>query len=359
MSVHPIKIERYPPSKNKSLRAWSAADEYVLEWVLEHVPTHKRVGIFNDRFGFLSCHLNQYHLSTFIHLKSQEKSIENNLENNYLAKDSIYLSDLFSGDGTLDIAIINIPKSLDLFRYFLYLISKNSANNISITCGFMTRHFSPQILKIAELFFHDVSQSKAKKKSRLLFLKTKKEIPGMDFMQEIHFKDFTYRQLPGVFSSNHIDYATQFFLEHLIVDKNDSKILDLASGNGIIAREIQQKNNSAEIHLLDDSFLAIKSSELNIKGENIKFHFNNNLDPFKDDFFDAIYTNPPFHFGHEINLQIPLQLLKSAYRCLKKGGKLQVVANRHLNYKNHLDHWFESIDILAENPKFIIYLCSK
>ena len=41
-----------------------------------------------------------------------------------------------------------------------------------------------------------------------------------------------------MFSADHIDYATQYFLDHLKIKKTDQCILDLASGNGIIGNEI-------------------------------------------------------------------------------------------------------------------------
>ena len=35
-------IERYPSSDNKSLRAWSAADEYLLKYLKENKNTHQK-----------------------------------------------------------------------------------------------------------------------------------------------------------------------------------------------------------------------------------------------------------------------------------------------------------------------------
>ncbi|MBL4708340.1 MAG: methyltransferase, partial [Flavobacteriales bacterium] len=47
-----------------------------------------------------------------------------------------------------------------------------------------------------------------------------------------------YKQYWGVFSAKHIDYATQYFLEHIKLNPTDNSILDLASGNGVIGNEI-------------------------------------------------------------------------------------------------------------------------
>ena len=151
----------------------------------------------------------------------------------------------------------------------------------------------------------------------------------------------------------------KYFLEHIELKTTDDSILDLASGNGVIASEISKKIPNATLHLLDDSFLAVESGKLNITGANIHHHYDNTLADFKSESFDLIVTNPPFHFEYEIDIQIPIQLFKECFRCLKPSGNLQLVANKHLNYKTHLSSIFRLVEVLAENDSFIVYKCSK
>ncbi|MGB1217455.1 MAG: class I SAM-dependent methyltransferase, partial [Saprospiraceae bacterium] len=146
--------------------------------------------------------------------------------------------------------------------------------------------------------------------------------------------------------------ATQFLLEHFSLKKEENKILDLASGNGVIAHHINHLKDNLEIHLMDDSYLAVESSKLNLKGENIHFHYNHSLEEFEDNYFDLIISNPPFHFEHEIDINIPLQLFKEAYQKLKSNGRLVIVANSHLNYGTHLIKIFGKFEVLAKNDKF-------
>ncbi len=75
--------------------------------------------------------------------------------------------------------------------------------------------------------------------------------------------------------------------------------------------------------------------------------------------FDVIVTNPPFHFEHEINIQVPLTLFRECHRCLKTEGSLQIVANKHLNYLTHLKTNFTSVEAIAEDKKFVVYKCVK
>ena len=73
-------IERYPSSDNKSLRAWSAADEYLLKYLKENNISYTKPIIYNDRFGFLSTILSKQQPNIIINYKSQEKSLEINLK---------------------------------------------------------------------------------------------------------------------------------------------------------------------------------------------------------------------------------------------------------------------------------------
>lgn len=352
------QIERYDLSEDKSLKGWNAADEYLLKAFISKEINPSHLSIYNDRFGFLSCYLHSYDPMLVLTQKSQEKSIESNLaaHNLPLLSCSTPLSSL---EYRMDFAIIKIPKSLALFQLFLEHIVHNSTEDVTVLCGFMTRHFTPKLLKIAGEYFNSVEQSKALKKSRLLVLSEKKEVLKKDVITSLAYNNQNYLQYWGVFSSGHIDYATQFLLTNLELKKTDECILDLASGNGIIGSEVFKQLPDSEIHLMDDSNLAVSSAKLNIKGERIRHHLNDNLSIFADEYFDLIVSNPPFHFEYEINIQVPIQLFKECYRCLKKEGNFQLVANKHLNYKVHLERIFKSIQIVSENSKFVVYKCTK
>ena len=351
-------IQRYDLSDDNSLRPWSAADEYLLRSFsdLEKKPNH--LGIYNDRFGFLGCQLHSFNPTIVLTHKSQEKAINSNLKANSIDPPN-FTDPLASLENKMYFALVKIPKSLGLFQLFLEQITQNSTDDITVTCAFMTRHFSPKMLEVAQEYFEVIEQSKALKKARLLILTKKKKTVKRETITTLDYKGQAYKQYLGVFSADHIDYATQFFLDHLEIEKTDQKVLDLASGNGIIGNEIVKQFPQAEVHLVDDSFLAVSSAELNVKGKNIHHHFNDDVSIFDNDTFDLIVTNPPFHFEYEINIKIPLELFRGCFKCLKVGGNLQVVASQHLNYLIHLERLFPSVQVIAEDKKFVIYKCTK
>lgn len=166
------------------------------------------------------------------------------------------------------------------------------------------------------------------------------------------------KQYPGVFSSGNIDYATQFLIENIRMNDDDETVLDLGSGNGVIARKIQKLNPDVNLHLMDDSILAVESSKLNVENKTTFFHWSDSLKDLSQAKFDLIISNPPFHFGHETNIEVSLRLFKEITEALNPGGRFICVANQHLNYKVHLDKLFTSVEILAQNKKYIIYKTS-
>lgn len=351
------QLQRYPKTFDKSLRAWSNAELLVLDYITDKNIEH--VHLFNDRFGVWNCALQNKKVTTVWTYASQQKAIRQNLKLNDFSTEVDFktpLNDLQH----VEVALIKIPKSLELFELFLQQIYKASHEETVVVCGFMTKYFSPSFIKVAEQYFEEITQSKAWKKARLLILKApKKEIQKKNLINTIQWKDKALQQYYGVFSSGNVDIGTQFFLENLVVKPEELRVLDVASGNGIIAYEVAKKNQQAEVTLLDDFNLAIESSKINLEGNKTEFLCDDTLENIKENSFDLVVSNPPFHFEHENNIEVALKLFTGVENCLKNGGRFLLVANSHLNYSTHLTKLFTSVSVLQQNKKFQIIECIK
>lgn len=356
-----LDINRYPATDNNSLKPWNAGEELALKYFSEKDAEGKVLAISNDKFGFMSVALSDNSPFTIIDFNSQERAIKENFSrNNVKVVKENFVSPLDSLDSVVDYGFVKIPKSTDLFRLYLSQIHKNLNEEGEVVCYFMTKNFNKTILKIAEEFFYNVEQSLAWKKSRLLILKGKKEIKEQNLINTLEYSDTkSFKQYSGVFSAKRIDFASQYFINYISVLPSDKKVLDLASGNGILAHVVTEKCDSCEIHLMDDSILAIESSKLNVEGDNLHFHCEDTLDGFEKNSFDLVVSNPPFHFEYENNIEVSLNLFRGVQSIVKPGGRFQLVANIHLNYKIHLDKIFTSVEVLGQNEKYIVYECVK
>ena len=83
------EFARYPATENRSLRAWSAADEHILQHFESLSLEQESPAIFNDRFGFLTSHLSTVSPSTTINYASQKKAILKNLETNQVSIENL------------------------------------------------------------------------------------------------------------------------------------------------------------------------------------------------------------------------------------------------------------------------------
>ena len=262
-NVTQYKIKRFPPTNNNTLRAFNTADQFLADFVHQNQLSTKTTFIYNDSFGYLASHLYSAKTHLVVNLKSQTQAIQNNLNYNKIEfKNSQFISPLLKKDINIEVGIIKIPKSMDLFELYLQHLCHHLDKNSIVICGFMTRHFTKQMITIAEKYFKNIEQSKAWKKSRLMILKELKDNEtSQSLIHQIHSQPENIQQYYGVFSAKNIDYATRFLIENISVSKNVRSVLDLASGNGILAKIIHQKLPHAQIHLLDDSYLAIESSK--------------------------------------------------------------------------------------------------
>ncbi len=354
-------LKRYPSTTNRSLQAWSAADEHILNYLSEEEEgwLGGSLGIWHDRFGALTTALHAHGPVSVITYHSQEIAIHENLQRNKVERAAL-LPVLEKFPSKVQVALLRIPKSLDLYRFYLQQMAEALEPEGGAVSSFMTRHFSPQLLNIASEYFESVEQSRAWKKSRLLLMGgPKKGTPEIPLTEIESGEGRTLKQYPGVFSANQVDPATRLLLEHLRVTAEDQRILDLGCGNGIIAAEVDHQFAERELHLLDDSYLAIASATLNLPGANAYFHTQDTLEGFEEGFFDMVVSNPPFHLEHENNIEVSLRLFREVHRCLKVRGSFQLVANRHLNYPIHLRRLFLRVEVVVENERFGVYDCRK
>ncbi len=71
--------------------------------------------------------------------------------------------------------------------------------------------------------------------------------------------------------------------------------------------------------------------------------------------FDAIVCNPPFHaLGRGDRPDIGRAFIAAASAALKSGGRLWLVANRHLPYEDALGSGFAQVRSVAQDGGFKI-----
>ena len=88
----------------------------------------------------------------------------------------------------------------------------------------------------------------------------------------------------------------------------------------VIASIVRKYTSNYAKYVIDDSFLARSSAKLNLSKDNISYHWSNSVKAVKDQKFDFILCNPPFHFEYENTIDIALNLFKEAKEAMQKNG---------------------------------------
>jgi len=140
--------------------------------------------------------------------------------------------------------------------------------------------------------------------------------------------------LPGVFSASRPDKATTLLLGTLAdLDLTGQRVLDLGTGTGLIGAWAASRG--AEVTLVDGDLQSVRSAEATLAANGLPGEvFHSDVDAaLEGRTFDAVLTNPPFHVGRGVVLDVAREFIAAASRRLKPGGKLYLVANEPLPYE--------------------------
>lgn len=391
-----FQLHRFPATRNASLQAWDAADEYLLNYLYDSYHDHGEaelpspICIINDEFGALSCALAKSSASTITPESSgnnctlvtdslmAKTAVEKNLAHNVDSSDTnlLQITDPFTfrqPSSVFKLVVIKIPKTLALLEeQLISLQGKITPESIVIGAGKVTL-VTKTVLSLFEKYIGVTVTSLAKKKSRLIFAtpssKQDASRPGPIIVEDDTL-DFKLINHANVFCRDHLDIGARFFLNHLVDRKHsiDETItaVDLGCGNGVLGVSLLRQLPNSEVFFVDESSSAIVSAKATAEAAGVTdgAHFMQShsmaaLPKKLKREVDLVLCNPPFHQNNAITEEIAWQMFKDACQFLSLQGELRIVANRQLNYMVKLKKLFSSVDIIARNKKFSIYRATK
>ncbi|KGJ90230.1 methyltransferase [Thalassotalea sp. ND16A] len=368
----PIHLERYPLAQvNRSLQAWDAADEYIIDYLQENnlLNDSKNIVIFNDSFGALTVNLYHHNLQLVHDSYISQQGVKYNLESNYIDQDSICFKDsLTQIDGAIDIVLLKLPKSKAYLEYQLQQIQQFASENTVIIASARAKDIHSSTLKLFEKHLGVTTTSLAVKKARLIFSKLDNSkqtpLPPAKVWPLEHSK-FSISNLANVFSRDSLDIGGRELLQNLPKITGALQVADLGCGNGVIGLAMLAKSPDLQMHFFDESYMAVQSSKDNIinnlpdKIEQCQFHLNDCLTDVASSSFDLVLCNPPFHQMQAVTDHIAWQMFKQSYITLKKGGELRIIGNRNLGYHIKLQRLFGNCETVSSNNKFVILSAKK
>lgn len=164
-----------------------------------------------------------------------------------------------------------------------------------------------------------------------------------------------YRTLPGVFSADGIDPASELLAAALPAGLK-GVAADLGAGWGYLAAQLLARAPGlATLHLIESDARALDCARHNVTDPRARFHWADATQPLPRILVDVAIMNPPFHTGREARPQLGTAFIKAAAQMLKPTGQLWLVANRHLPYETTLDAAFRKITELPGAPGFKLF----
>jgi 23S rRNA (guanine1835-N2)-methyltransferase len=223
------------------------------------------------------------------------------------------------------------------------------------------------LLAIFEQELGPTQASLAQKKCRTIHCTPRGEVRSFTYPIQwpLPEQQFTLINHANVFAKEQLDIGARFLLEHLPVVEEGAVVADLGCGNGVLGLALLKQQPAAKVIFTDDSYMAVASArasvELNIPElmTQAEFRTDDCLASQADQSLDYVICNPPFHQQQAVTEHIAWQMFNDAKRCLKAGGKLRIVANRHLPYYEKMTVLLGGCRHIASNNKFVILESTK
>ncbi|MEJ4045691.1 23S rRNA (guanine(1835)-N(2))-methyltransferase RlmG [Erwinia sp. SLM-02] len=363
LSNRMLTLHRFPQMREESpLQAWDAADEYLLRHIGDE-PTGGPTLIFNDTFGALACAVAGEGVYSISDSWLNQQATRQNLALNALDECDVQLLDSLAPLPAAPTRVmIKVPKTLALLEQQLRALRKVVTPQTQIIAAGKAKDIHTSTLQLFEKILGPTTTSLAWKKARLIY--TTFSAPALADSDVIATwpldgTDYRIHNHANVFARGGLDIGARFFMENLPEDI-DGEIVDLGCGNGVIGLMALRQNPLAQVHFIDESYMAVASSRLNVESNcpddmaRCEFRVNNVLAGYPSDRLHAVLCNPPFHQQNAVTDHIAWQMFRDARRCLQYGGELRIVGNRHLDYYHKMKKLFGNCTTVATNQKFVI-----
>ncbi|WP_031079994.1 methyltransferase [Streptomyces sp. NRRL S-118] len=398
-----VELARFPEDPRDPLRAWDAADDYLLRHLAEAHPAWLppgrqdpadapagtgsagtapagtapagTVAVVGDRWGALVTSLARLRPVQITDSYLTREATRANLARNGVDASSVQL--LTTRDtppGRVDVLLVRVPKSLALLEDQLHRITPAVHPGTVVVGTGMVKEIHTSTLRLFERIIGPTRTSLAVRKARLVLATPDPDLPRTPSPWPHRYAlpadapgavaGRTVVNHAGIFCADRLDVGTRFFLRHLPTGLAGSRVVDLGCGNGVVGLAVSLAAPDAELLLVDESYQAVASAEETFRtsaapGTTAEFLVGDGLDGVPAGSVDVVLNNPPFHSHQATTDRTARRMFTGARHALRRGGELWVIGNRHLGYHVTLRRIFGNCDVVASDPKFVVLRATK
>ena len=178
-----------------------------------------------------------------------------------------------------------------------------------------------------------------------------------DWWQKERFLDHDWFSLPGCFAKGKLDAGTKLLLDVIPGLKANRRVLDYASGIGVISHQVRRHFPEVPIDGIDFDSYGVESARRNMP--DASFFVSDGWQSLPNDRrYDLIISNPPLHLGKSEDRTVLNELISGAKSRLFRQGSLVVVAQRQIPLEHLLSEHFPRVEQLTKNNHFWVW-CAK
>ncbi|MFD8891906.1 methyltransferase [Streptomyces sp. NPDC059566] len=378
------ELTRFPEDPRDRLRAWDAADEYLLRHLdsgtgerrpVDLAASAGRITVLGDRWGTLTTALAAYRPTQITDSALTRSATAANLDRAGIGTSKSTVTLLTTQDPPperIDVLLVRVPKSLALLEDQLYRLAPHvHAGTVVVGTG-MVKEIHTSTLRLFEKILGPTKTSLAEKKARLIFCTP--GTPGATRPTSAGPWPLTYTvdedagsgsglsvvNHAGIFCADRLDVGTRFFLQNLPTNTDGARVVDLGCGNGVVGTAVQVHDPDAEVVFTDESYQAVASARETYRANvregrrTAEFHVGDGVAMLSPGSVDLVLSNPPFHSHQATTDATALRMFAQSRKVLRPGGELWIVANRHMGYHTHLRRLFGNSEVVASEPKFVV-----
>lgn len=164
-------LTRFPEDPRDQLRAWDAADTYLLRHLAESgTALSGTVVVVGDRWGALTTALSEHRPTQITDSYLTQEATRANLVRNGAATDSVrLLTTQDTPPGRIDVLLVRVPKSLALLEDQLHRLAPGVHEGTVVVGTGMVKEIHTSTLRLFERVLGPTRTSLADKKARLIF----------------------------------------------------------------------------------------------------------------------------------------------------------------------------------------------